>query len=59
MYTVKSVAHILGINERTVRWWLEKLGYEKATRDYIITDEMLERLKARKTKPGPEPTRQK
>lgn len=53
MYTTSEVARALGISRRTVQEWCLKLGIRPLGRDYLLTDDELERIRAVKhDKPG-------
>lgn len=54
-HSTKQVAELLGITARAVRFWAERheIG-QKVGRDWVFTDEDIDRLKQRKTAPGPE-----
>lgn len=53
-HSTKQVAELLGITERAVRFWAERHGIgEKVGRDWVFTDEDVDRLRQRKTTPGP------
>ena len=50
--TTKHAAKLLGSSIRTVQRWCKKLGYPREGRDWLLTDDQVEQLRAR-VQPGP------
>ncbi len=53
LYTTRQAAGILGNHIRTVQGWCELFGYRKTGRDWILTEDQLDRIRSRiRSAPG-------
>ena len=59
IYSTKSAAEELGISEMRVRQLAQELGARKLGRDYLLTRENIDHMRARRTRRGPEPKNSK
>jgi hypothetical protein len=55
LYNTTEAGKMLGCDQRTVSRWLEKLKAEKVHRRWIITDEVIEKIREARAKTLPRP----
>ena len=55
-YTTREAAAALGLSRRTVQNWCSKLGHRPIGRDYVLTEDELEAIRAvKRDAPGRPP----